>query len=217
MKKVSKKMLLLIVMASLVFLWLIKTPIMAGYLTHKIHVPVSIGNVSIWPSQTNIRDFRIKNPHGFKTHSAFSVHQVDIFYDVHQLRQTPRHIQKIEMDDIFLSIEFSNALGTQNNWTVIGSKIPKEDSYSGKELIIDKLILTNLKIEIRGLGLIGAPQMQQIARLEFDQISSEKGFPTKQLIQQIFQSAGIQQYIKEAFNPENVIEKVLNPLQGFGG
>lgn len=215
--KMSKKALTLTLLASLVFVWLIKTPIMASYLTHKIKVPVSIGNVSIWPSQTNIRNFRVRNPHGFKTHSAFSVHNVEIVYDFHQLLQDPRRIQQITMDDIFLSIEFSNPLGTQNNWTAIASKIPPEESRSGKELFIEKLILTNLKVEIRGLGFTGAPQVQQIARLEFDQIDSKKGFPTKQLIQQIFQGAGIQQYIKEAFDPENVLEKVLNPMQGFGG
>jgi hypothetical protein len=114
-----------------------------------------------------------------------------------------------------LNIEFSNPLGTKNNWTAIGEGMG--DQKGEKEVIIRKLILTNLNVKIRGLGLSIAPKTQHIDRLEFNDIDSSKGFPTKELIAKIFQGAGLQQYIQDLFNPGNLLEKFSNPLKGFGG
>jgi hypothetical protein len=59
------------------------------------------------------------------------------------------------------------------------------------------------------LGLSGSNQIKKIDRLEFNEINSREGFPTKQLINAIFQGAGLQDYIKNMLNPENVIKKFL--------
>ncbi|MES2273680.1 MAG: hypothetical protein V4487_05775 [Chlamydiota bacterium] len=217
MRKLAWKLILLIIVGVIVFFWLIKAPIMSSYLTQKMGVPVSIGSISMWPSQTVIKNFRIKNPRGFKTRTAFEAERTEVDYNYKQLTSNPSEIDQILIDKIFISVEFSNPLGSQNNWTAIGAGMPKEERRNAKHVIIHKLILTNITIEIRGLGLLGKPQTRQIDRMEFDEIDSQKGFPTKDLISRIFKGAGIQQYIKDAFNPENIIDKVLNPFKGFGG
>jgi hypothetical protein len=205
----------LIILGSIVFLWLVKAPIMSSYLTQKMHVPVSLGSISMWPSETMIRDFQIRNPRGFKTKSAFKAEETHIQYRFKQLFGNPSEIDLINIDNVYLSIEFSNPLGTKNNWTAIGSKIP-ENPNRKQEVLIHKLVLTNVMVEIRGLGLTGAPQTKMISRMEFNEIDSQEGFPTKELIQQIFGGAGLQQYIKELFSPQKVLDKVLSPLKKFG-
>lgn len=215
MKKLGWKMILLIVLAAIVFLWLIKAPIMASYLTKKMRVPVSIGRISMWPSSTTIHNFKVTNPRGFKTRTAFQADKIQMNYQFDHLVGDPSEIDQILINDIFLSIEFSNPLGTQNNWTKISERMPKQKSQ--KNVIVHKLILTNMAVEIRGLGFIGKPQTRHIERLEFDEISSEKGFPTEQLVSAIFGGAGLRQYIEDAFNPAKTIEKFLNPFKGLGG
>lgn len=204
----------LLILLSLVFLWLIKTPVISSYLTDRLGVPVSLGNISIWPHKTNIKNFKIKNPKGYKERAALQIHRTAIDYQWEKLTQNPIEIQSILLDDILLNIEFSNPLGTKNNWTAIGEKMA--DQKGEKEVIIRKLVLTNINVKIRGLGLSISPKVKHIDRMEFDEIDSRNGFPTKELIAKIFQGAGLQQYIQDLFDPGKVLEKFGNPLKGFG-
>ncbi len=216
MRSLGWKMSVLVILAAIVFLWLIKAPIMSSYLTSRLKVPISMGSISMWPSQTVIKNFRISNPRGFKTRHAFTAARTEIDYQLRALFNNPSEMDRIEMDDVYLSIEFSNPTGTQNNWTAIGSKIPEEKNP--KQVIIHKLILTNITIEIQGFAakLAGVPRTQQIERIEFDEIDSLNGFPTKDLINKIFQQAGLEQYIQEMINPEKLFENLTNPLKSFG-
>jgi hypothetical protein len=101
-------------------------------------------------------------------------------------------------------------LGEDNNWTAIAAGMPKEKqkgSGSGHEVIIHRLILSNLNVEIQGGQLIKAPSSKHIDRMEFREISSKTGFPTKELINKIFEGAGLQQYIKDMFDPGKIFQK----------
>jgi len=193
--------------AMVLFVWLIKAPIVAHYLTNKMKVNVSLSSLSISPSKTLIRNFRINNPRGFHAKAAFKAEEIEVDYRTKALFHEPSEIDVIDVRDIFLSIELKNLTGSDNNWTAIAAKMPKEESK--KELIIHKLVLTNMTVEIRGLGITGKNETKKIDRLEFDEIDSREGFPTKQLIQAIFQGAGVQDYIQQILNPQNVIKKLL--------
>ncbi len=212
MRKYGWGAAILALFALVLFLWLIKAPILSSYLSGKLGVPVSIGSISMWPSQTNMKNFRIKNPRGFKAHHAFQADQTLVQYRFHNLFGNPSEIDRIDMNNLYLSVEFSNPLGTKNNWTAIAAKMPKTERK--QDVVIHKLVLTNITVEIRGLGLTGSPQIKQIPRIELNEINSAEGFPTKQLIQQVFKGAGIQQFIQDAFNPQKVLQKLgpFNPL-----
>ncbi|HSX26582.1 MAG TPA: hypothetical protein VLE89_06215 [Chlamydiales bacterium] len=217
MKHLSLRMIVLIALAAIVFLWLIKAPVMSSYLTSRLKIPVSMASISMWPRETTIRIFKIPNPRGYKTDNAFKALRIKVEYELGKLLGTPSEIDTITMDGVFVSIEFSNKAGTQNNWTVLGSKIPEEKN--SRRVIVHKLILTNIRVEIQGLAaqILGVPKNQMIERMEFDEIDSEQGFPTKKVINRIFENAGVQKYIEELSNPENVFEKFTNPFKGFGG
>lgn len=211
-KSVGWKMMLLIIFAALVFLWLIKAPILSSYLTSRLKVPVSMGSISIWPSESTIKNFKITNPRGFKLSNALKADQVKIDYQARSLFENPCIIDQISLNDVYLGIEFSSSTGTKNNWTVIGSKIYSE--AHSKEVIIHKLILENITVEIKGVQAqyLKLSEKQTISRMEFDEIDSKQGFPTKELIGKIFKEAGLE----EILNPEGLIEDLTNPLHFFG-
>lgn len=209
-KSLSWKILLLIVVGCVIFIWLIKAPIISWYLTDKLKVPTSVSSVSMWPSETVMHRFRIKNPSGFKMKSAFEADTITISYRLQQLRGNPSEIDRIIVDDIFLGIECSNPMCSKNNWTAIGGGMAKKQEHQKKrQVLIHKLILTNMRVEVRGLGIGKPPMIKQIDRLEFNEISSETGFPTDKLIRAIFQGAGLQDYVQDLLNPQNALKKYL--------
>lgn len=214
MKKTAFGLLLLFFLGAIAFIWLIKAPLLSSYLSDKMRVPVSIGRISIFPHHASIHDFTIKNPKGFKMRRAFEVDKVDVEYQWRQLFRDPLVIDQITMDQIFLRVEFSNALGTKNNWTAIAQGMPKQTSK--RQVILHKLLLLNINVEIVGLGLTGKTITRQIDRIEIDDIDSRNGFPTELLIQKIFGGAGIQQFIKDAFDPQQMMQKALSPFKLFG-
>ncbi|HEY4255269.1 MAG TPA: hypothetical protein VGM34_02855 [Chlamydiales bacterium] len=206
------KIVLLLIIAALVFLWLIKASLASSFLTDKMKVPVSLRSLAISPSEMLIEEFKIRNPRGFKMKDALKAEEIQVKYGWKKLFHNPSEIDVIEVKDIFLDVELSNATGTQNNWTAIGANIPSSDKPA-RELIIHKLILSNLTAEIRGVGGSQTPIVRKLDRLELDEIDSREGFPTKQLISAIFKGVGMEMYIKELINPQNIIKKALSPLR----
>lgn len=210
------KLILLIIIGALVFVWLIKASVMSAYITNKMKVPVSINAVSMWPDQTILRGFKINNPAGFKLSDALKTQRIVIDYDWKRLMGNPSIINQILMEHVYLGIDCSNPTCSSNNWKAIGAGMPKEERRT-HEVLIHKLVMTDITVEIRGLGLLGSPTIKRIDRMEFNEINSKTGFPTRELVNQIFKGAGLQQYIQDAFNlPSNAIQKFLNPIKGLG-
>lgn len=195
---------------------------MASYLSGKLGVHVSIMGIKMRPSSTKIYRFKIGNPPGSKTSNAFTVKTIELNYVIQRLFGEPSVIDQLKMNDIFIGVELYNPLGTDNNWTRITANLAKDqDEKEGHEVLIKKLILENIDIEIKGLGIkgvLGLNQKKHIDHLEFSNISSKKGFPTKELIRAIFGQTGLQEYIKNLLNPKSYIKDVFSPFsQGQSG
>ena len=216
MWKYGWKLAVLLIIGGTLFLWLIKTEIIEMYLSNKLGVSVSIEDIVMQSSRTSIQGFNIRNPREFKTDSALHAAETNIEYQFSKLWTDPSIIHRIEMNDVFLSIELLNLSGSQNNWTVIGKMAAeKEAAASNHEVLIELLAVNNLNVEVRGYGLSKSTIVKQIPRLEFYNIDSKKGFPSKELIQAIFGGAGLMQYIQEFLNPQNLLPKALSPLRLF--
>lgn len=202
-----------IVVGVLVFLWLIKVPVLSFALTKKLRVPVSMEWVTVWWDQTTVRDFSIRNPKGFHSRDAFRAQETTIDYHLKELFSDPTVIEKIELNTIFVDVELSSLDGSKNNWTAISDGMPKQKS--SHPVMIRKLILTNFTISIQGLGVDGATTTRHFERLEFDNIDSEHGFPTEQLIHKVFGGLDLDDFIKDAFNPVHLIEDAVDPFRIF--
>lgn len=209
------KLVALIVVATIVFLWLIKAPIMGRYLSIKLGVPVTVRTISMWPSVTTIRHFRIANPPRYRTNTAFEVDKTKVHYRWDKLTNHPHEIDLITLDDVFLNI-YINSSGQDNNWADIGANMPKE--RGSREVIVHKLILRNMTVRTEGPGAksLGVTGTRHFDSMEFDEINSAEGFPTKELIANIFEGAGLKMFLERFLNPVNTIKDVLNPFRIFG-
>ncbi|PIS01661.1 MAG: hypothetical protein COT84_01060 [Chlamydiae bacterium CG10_big_fil_rev_8_21_14_0_10_35_9] len=210
--KSSIGIIILIIVALIITLWLLKAPIIASYLSNKLGVNVSIGSIDVSKTGMSIRSFKINNPLGSRTSTAFSSKDIHVSYQWKELTADPNVIQEISMDDVFLGIEFYNLTGSQNNWTKILENVNQEKSKEDdNEVIIRRLIITNLSVQIRGKGLFESwEKVKDIDRIEFKNVSSKKGFPTGELIKEIFDEADIQKYLKEVLKPQNWLEKIFS-------
>jgi hypothetical protein len=216
-KKLGWTTIVVIIIATLVVLWALQAPTVSAYLTRRLGIPISIDRISFRPGRMTITDFKVMNPKGYRKNTAFKADKTEINYTFRDLVGSPSKIQSILIDKIFLDVEFSNPLGTRNNWTELAARMPKKERVGTKKgTMIGSLVLTNLTVSLRGLGFSTAPKVSQIARIELHNIDSAQGFPTELLIKQIFQGAGLMDYIKEAFDPGNVLQKALSPLRLFG-
>ncbi|OGN56420.1 MAG: hypothetical protein A3D96_05050 [Chlamydiae bacterium RIFCSPHIGHO2_12_FULL_44_59] len=217
MWKQSWKFGVLIAMAVLIFLWLIKAPIMSSYFTKKLGVPITMRTISMWPSISTIRYFRIANPHGFPSKAAFEVQKISIHYSWGRLTSQPSVIDLIEMQDVELTVNLRNLTGSDNNWAAIGAAMPKS-RVSRREFIIRKLILRNMTVKVTGKlpATLGVAGTQHFDQMEFENISSKEGFPTKELVRRIFHGAGLQKLLEYFLNPTDTIKEALNPFHIFG-
>ncbi len=215
-KKGSVGFIFLIIIGALITLWALKVPLMSAYLSNRLGVPVSMLGVKIRPSYTSITRFRVANPRSAKTKTAFASKKIRADYAIKELFGSPSTVDQITLNDVFLSIEFYNPLGTVNNWTEIAKNMPKQEKKKkGKGYLIRKLVINDLLVEIHGMGLgglLGKVETKRIPRLEFTNISSEEGFPTEQLIQAIFGRTGLDKYIKDLFSPGRIIPDAAKPL-----
>ena len=209
------KLIVLILIASITFLWLIKAPIMSSYLTKKMGIPVTLRTISMWPKEATIHHFGIANPRGFKSKQAIQIDKIKLLYRTKFLFNNPVVIDWITLENIVLNIEIRNPTGSDNNWTSLGAQLPEKKS--GKEVVIHKLVLKNLTVKTTGAGakILGVAGTLHFDRMEFDEIDSRDGFPTKELISRIFQGAGIKKYLENFLNPTQRIKDTLNPFNIF--
>ena len=204
------KFITLIILAAIIFLWLIKAPILSMFLTQKLRVPIFIEWASIYPNSMEMRGFKIKNPEHFKMPDAFTVQETTVDYQWREAFGNPLVFDQLALDDVFVGVEFVNASGSENNWTEISAHMPKQKST--REVFIRKLILTNINIEIRELGRMAKPITRHVERMEFEEIDSKHGFPTEELIHRVFGPAGLEKFIQNVFNPGGILEDAVDPL-----
>jgi hypothetical protein len=205
--------LLLVVFVGLFSIWLFRAPILSFYLSNKLKVPVSVGSISVSKTSMKIKNFKIKNPTGFKGKIAFSAREINVFYDWPKLSKDPVVIDKININDNQLNIFCTNPVCSSNNWTEIIKRSQKKEEKKEKEVIINVLTLDNLNVTINDMGLIpGAKKEKKIAHLEFTKVSSKKGFPTNELIAAVFESSNLSDFVDEILKNKGFIKKLMDKL-----
>lgn len=197
----------LIMLACLAFVWLIKAPILSAYFSSKMGVKVSARSISIWPSTMKIKNFKIHNPKGYKDRTAFQADSIRLFYSWSELTGDPNVIDEIVIENANLDIELDDPTGRSNNWATIIQNMPASPGPD-HHFIVKKLVLKNLKVKISGLGLMGSEQTKTIEEMELYNIDSRKGFPTSELIEEIFSKAGLMQFIEHII-PGGGVLKIL--------
>ncbi len=202
-----------VTIAILLFLWLIKAPIFATYFSHKVNLPLFFDRISLGLTEMDIHRLKVANPWRFKSRTALRAKTTKLQYDTPNLRTDPVIFDSIELDKVFIEVDFLNPASNQSNWSLIGKRILKGVNYKSKGVQIRQVVLNDVTVIIKGKPDIDGER--HIPRIELSNIDSEHGFPTQNLIEQIFQESGLEEFIQAIFYPE---EKILEiPFRIFFG
>jgi hypothetical protein len=202
------KLSALVGLGCIVFLWLVKAPIMSLYLSEKMGVSVSLKWIGFLPSQTRMHGFRVKNPKGYHQATALSAKQVICSYQLKELFGIPTHYREIQMDGVHINIDFLSAKHSSNNWARLGKKIRKGEG----PVVIDRVVVNDLILEIEEIPGVSSAGKHHFDRLEFDKIDSRKGFPTATLVKMILDQGGAGEFVEGIVEPETEIPKLLSPI-----
>lgn len=202
------------IFVTVILVWVLLAPIVSTYLSEKLGVKVMVGRIFVLPDSFSISTFRIRNPHGFYHKNAFFSRNIWIDYHIGEVMDHPTHIRNIHLKDIKIRVDFVDDVGLKNNWTEILGALQKK-AVKNRPLQIDQMVFENIHIEIWGRGFNAQLKRKiHFDKLTFRNINSEEGFPTTQIIAQMFQQLGIQNYIQHILSPTHFLHELFSPFFG---
>ena len=215
MKKflLGASLLILILLASILFLWGEKTSVVAHFLSRQLNVPVAIHQLEIGSRRAAIDRLWIGNPRGSRTSTSFSAETMTLDSTLDQILGNPLIIDEIDMADIFVGIEFYDASGTDSNWSRILDVEHIKKNKASKDYLIRRLVLTNLTVQVtKADGSF--KRYPTIPRMEFHNISSETGFPISEIEKAIFDLV-----MKDLFRKLQLDQllRTIDPLKNLPG
>ncbi|MEI8328403.1 MAG: hypothetical protein WCG14_00145 [Chlamydiia bacterium] len=236
MKKLIKSLiavlLLIIASASIAsFVFWSRTPdIISKNLTEKLGVKVEIEDMTLGMSDITMENFEINNiPKGLLK-KAFTSQTISIVAPLTAYLNEKIVIEKIQLDNVYLGLEFTSPTSTQGNWTQIMSNLEKsmgspkgngkkpkkqkqspmkpQGSPSNKSLLIKELIINDISIDLIYLSSNSKiKKLPKIKQIIIKNITSEEGFPLDQLTHSVLGQMLQEVFIKE--NLKNMIESFV--------
>lgn len=216
--------------------WSRAPDILANNLSKKLGVAVEIEDISLGMSNITIDNFEIGNvPNGILP-KAFSVETIDIQAPLTRYLKDQIVIDTIQLDNVYLGLEFDSATSTKGNWTRImsnlqdsttsdenapSSKKRKRKSEqqpantapkTGKSLLIRELVINNISVDlvyVQGDGRI--KKLPMIKQIVLRNINSEEGFPMDQLMNSVLGQMLQQVFIQQ--NLKNMIQELVPRAQ----
>lgn len=215
--------------------WSRAPDILANNISKKLGVQVEIEDISVGFSNITIENFEIGNvPNGILP-KAFSVETLAVNAPLGRYLNDQIIIDTIQLDNVYLGLEFDSATSTNGNWTRIMSNLqnstksdendapkprkrkseqqsPSTAPKTGKSLLIKELVINNISVDlvyVQGDGRI--KKLPMIKQIVLRNISSEEGFPMDQLM-----SSVLGQMLKQVFiqqNLKNMIDQLVPRAQ----
>ena len=212
----------------------------ASSVSQKLKVPVQIDSFGLGWGKIDAKKITIGNPPGSILAKAFSVDEIDVLAPFTRYLSSHIVIDEIDLQNVYLGLEFDSASGTTGNWTRImgnlqksmgtspnsnnqGKKKNKQQtqslppSGSKRSVLIHRIVLTNIDVDVVYRKEGGkVKKLQRIPRMELNEISSEGGLPMDQILNSVLGEMLKQVFIKE--NLKNMIQEFMNtpsPIQQY--
>lgn len=164
--------------------WTNRENILAHFMSKQLHVPVSIQTLDISKTSAEITQLWIGNSPHSQTTTSFTAETFKLEGKWDQIFDNPMTIESIDIENIFVGIEFYDANGEDNNW----GRILKENGprkKNARDYLIRTLTLRNLTVELtQADGKV--KRYPTIKQMEFHNINSETGFPIEEIEKAIF-------------------------------
>jgi hypothetical protein len=190
---------------------------LAQTLSNALQTSVLIGDATIAPSRIGLQKIIINSPRKSQLSKAFSCENLNVNAPILEYIKDDIVIDLIELDDVYLGLEFDSPQSATGNWTRLMDNLSKstdkeDPSRSSKNILIKKLRITNIKCQVVYLNKNDRPiNLKPIAVLEFDNISSSSGFPVEQLSNSVLGKMLKQVFIQE--NLTDMLNKWVNPKE----
>lgn len=176
-------------------LWKARIPLLEHYLSNRFGAYITLQKVELEWNKLRLTGIKIENPLGKTIYQLFTGKTLSIEVTPLNLFRKNIQIDRVELHDSKLSLEFYNNLYTDSNWSRMLNGLPK--SENDRSFIIKKLILSHLEFEViscEGKSISIPP----ISYLEIENLGRKHSLTTSQIGGVIFQAL-LQQLSKESF------------------
>ncbi|MBS0603953.1 MAG: hypothetical protein JSS60_02830 [Verrucomicrobia bacterium] len=214
--------------------------IAASNLSKKLKVAVEIDSFGIGWGKIDVKKIQIGNPPHSILSKAFACNEIDVLAPFTNYLSNHIVIDEIDLQDVYLGLEFDSPSGTNGNWTTImgnlkkttgGSSAPSGNGKSKKKnkemqqpaptgsarsVLIHRIVLTNIDVDVVYKTDGKVKKLPRIPRMELNEISSEGGLPMDQVLNSVLGEMLKQVFIKE--NLKNMMQEFMNtpsPVQQY--
>lgn len=223
--------LILIIVVVLFLGWSRIPDMVANNLSKKFQVSVAIDAISLGPKKIEVKKIQMGNPPNYTSLlKAFSAQDTLIEAPLTRYLNKDVVIEQVDVNDIYLGLEFDSASSTDGNWTVIMSNYNSstaEEKQEKKErsVLIKRLVLNNISVDLvfkkDGGSIKKLPMINQIVLTD---VTSEGGIPMDQLmgsvlghmLKSVFTKENLQNMLKDVLEtPQKTLDKVFKPFKGL--
>lgn len=215
MKKALIITLALIIIALMTagVLWNLVPGIVSKKLTKAMGVKVHIAALSKPPANISAKGLFIDNPPGSVLKRALAASSIDTDMSYFSIFNQKIVIDHVELNDVYLGLEFNSKLSSHGNWTAImnhldASTKAKAGSSKSKMVLIKTLIIKNLKID---LAYRSDPKkvihLKPIDQMVIHNVGSNNGHLAEQI-----SAIVLNEMLKQVFSKENItnmIERII--------
>lgn len=217
----------------------------ANNLSKKLKVPVEIDSFGLSWGKIDAKNIQIGNPPGAILAKALTCREMDVLAPFTRYLSKRVIIDEIDLQDVYLGLEFDSANGTSGNWTRIMKNLQDSTGTSeanqgkrskGKEkqapqqtssersVLIHRIVITNIDVDVVYRKEGGkVKKLPRIPRIELTEVSSEGGFPIDQILnsvlgemlKQVFIKENLNNMIKDLMDTPSPIQKYIQPFKGF--
>ncbi|MCH9613833.1 MAG: hypothetical protein SP1CHLAM54_08420 [Chlamydiia bacterium] len=210
--------LIVLVIIVLMIIWASLATIVSHKISKQAKVPVSIESLQFTLSSIHMSDFQMDNPSGWVQKTALKIGKTQIDAPITTYFKDKVVIEKLQMNDVYIDLEFDKKGSKKGNWTEIMNNLGSKDTSKNKnsEVLIKRLILTNVNIDLVYKRPDGQVQkLRPISRIELQNVSSKGGVPASEITRIVMQQALRNIFSKE--NLENMLQDVIdgNDKGGF--
>jgi uncharacterized protein involved in outer membrane biogenesis len=213
-------LIVICVLAGVILFFLAKSRLpdmIASKLSKTLQVAVAIGDVNFTLETIKIDNLEISNPRGFKLDHAFTVQEILIKAPLKNYLKKDIVIDEIDLNNVYIGLEFESPQGTSGNWTTIMANAEKAQTQSSKSasdktVLIKRLVLNNINADLLYQSDGKVRHLPTIDQIVLVNISSQGG----DLMDQLMHSA-LGQMLKEIFMRENlkdIMDKIFQQIPG---
>jgi hypothetical protein len=198
--------------------------ILATHLSNQLKVAVSIDRLKASWNTIDIFKVRIANLPKSLLSNAFTCQQISLHSPLSHYVQERVIIDEIDLNTVYLGLEFDSASGTNGNWTALMNNMQVSTATSSsRSLLIRKVVLTDIDVDVvyRQNGS-KVTRLPRIPRMELTNITSEGGIPGEQImnsvlgemLKQVFLKQNLKNMFQELLQqPQNPVRNYLSPFQ----